>query len=236
MELYEKVKLIVDYLNENKNAFSPLEKEVIFNHIGIFNTSMSIPSIVLQVYDELGILPDNKNIYKSFIKLLDNKFDISNKNIVEIGGGHIPRLGKRIALMQNRGTITVYDPNLYITNTIGKKVESYNDYPNLKLVKRRFYPISNVDDADIIIGLMPCGAVESITKSAIRHNKDFMVVMCDDCNPQELFDPIEENEDWKMEFINRLEKEVEDSELGKLKVKFRSEIGNQFPIIYNSRG
>lgn len=236
MELYEKVKLIVDYLNNNKNAFSPLEKEVIFNHIGIFDTAMSIPSIVLQVYDELGLLPDDKNIYIKFIELLNSEFDIKNKNIVEVGGGYIPRLGKRIALMQNRGTITVYDPNLYITNNEGKRIEDYKEFPNLKLVKRRFYPISNVDDADIIVGLMPCGAVESITKSAIRHNKDFMVVMCDECNPQELFDPIEEDADWKMQFIERLDRELENSELGKLKVKYKSEIGNKFPIIYNSRG
>jgi len=227
MELYEKVQLIVDYLKENSEAFSMVEKNTIINSIGTFDTTDKIPSVVLELYDELGILPDNKNIYKAFLKLLDEKFKIKDKNIVEVGGGNLPRLGKRIALMQDKGTITVYDPNLYIKN---------NDLPNLKLIKRRFYPISNVDDADVIIGLMPCGAVQSIVKSAIRHDKDFMLVLCDEFDTFCQFDSEIENENWEEEFIKKLEKDVEENNMGKLKVKHIKEIGEEHPILYNCRG
>ena len=227
MELYEKVQLIVDYLKENSEAFSMTEKNTIINSIGTFDTSSIIPSIVLQLYDELGILPDDKNIYKAFLKLLDDKFDIKNKNVVEVGGGIIPRLGKRISLMQEKGTITVYDPNLYMKN---------ETLPNLKLIKRRFYPISNVDYDDIIVGLMPCGAVQSILKSAIRHDKDFMIALCDEFDSSCQFDSSMENEDWTLELIERLEKEVKENNMGNLKVNYVKEIGYNHPIIYNCRG
>lgn len=219
----DRTKMVVNYLIENKDAFSEQEIKLILSNLGEYG---SLPNILLQVYDELGILPDFMNPYKAFSELINKQFDIEDKNIVEIGGGTIPRLAKRLSEMQNRGSITVYDPNLYIKKT----------YPNIKLIKRNFYPISNVDNADLLVGLLPCGASASILKSSIRHNKDFMIALCDSCNFYEYFDGYEDDSNWPYSFIDAATKAVDESNLGKLKVKYLKEVGERYPIIYNVRG
>ena len=120
--------IVINYLLENKDAFNDAEVNMILSNMNIEDTYYSIPNIVLQLYDELGILPDDINSYKAFSELVDEQFNIKDKNIVEIGGGVLPRLGKRLSLMQDRGTVTVYDPNLYLNKAY---------YPNLKLIKRK---------------------------------------------------------------------------------------------------
>lgn len=219
----DRTKMVVNYLIENKDAFSEQEIKLILSNLGEYG---SLPNILLQVYDELGILPDFMNPYKAFSELINKQFDIKDKNIVEIGGGTIPRLAIRLSDMQNRGSITVYDPNLYIKKT----------YPNMKLIKRNFYPISNVDNADLLVGLLPCGASASILKSSIRHDKDFMIALCDSCNFYEYFDGYEEDSNWPYSFIDAATKAVDESNLGKLKVKYLKEVGERYPIIYNVRG
>ena len=219
----DRTKMVVNYLIENKDAFSEQEIKLILSNLGGYG---SLPNILLQVYDELGILPDFMNPYKAFSELINKQFDIKDKNIVEIGGGTIPRLAVRLSDMQNRGSITVYDPNLYIKKT----------YPNMKLIKRNFYPISNVDNADLLVGLLPCGASASILKSSIRHDKDFMIALCDSCNFYEYFDGYEDDSNWPYSFIDAATKAVDESNLGKLKVKYLKEVGEKYPIIYNVRG
>lgn len=219
----DRTKMVVNYLIENKDAFSEQEIKLILSNLGGYG---SLPNILLQIYDELGILPDFMNPYKAFSELINKQFDIKDKNIVEIGGGTIPRLAKRLSDMQNRGSITVYDPNLYIKKT----------YPNIKLIKRNFYPISNVDNADLLVGLLPCGASTSILKSSLRHNKDFMIALCDSCNFYEYFDGYEDDSNWPYSFIDIATKAVDESNLGKLKVKYLKEVGERYPIIYNVRG
>ena len=226
MSINENYRLIINYLFENKDAFTDSERNIIISYITSHDNRFSIPNIVLQLYDDLGILPENLNPYKAFTEFLESIHDIKDKHIVEIGGGNIPVLAKRISCMQDKGTITVYDPNIYL-----KK----KDYPNMKLIKRNFYPISNVDNADILIGLLPCGASGTIVKSAVRHKKDFMIALCDDCNYLEFYDSYND-EDRTLSFIDQTRKAVEDNNLGKLKVKYIKEIGDNNPVIYNVRG
>lgn len=227
MGLDEKNRLIVDYLLENKGVFTDAEINLIISNLNDYGDEYGIPNILLQLYDELGLLPDEINAYKAFVELLDSQFDIRNKNVVEIGGGNIPRLGKRIARIQDRGTVTIYDPNLYMKNT---------GYSNMKLIKRKFYPISNVDNADVLVGLLPCGSSSFIIKSAIKNNKDFMIALCDSCNYLEYFDGYEEDPEWPINFIKKTSYKVEENNMGKLKVKYMKEVGDRYPIIYNDRG
>ncbi len=219
--------IVINYLLENRDAFNDAEVNMILSNMNLEDTFYSIPNIVLQLYDELGILPDDINSYKAFSELINEQFDIKDKNIVEIGGGVLPRLGKRLSLMQDRGTVTVYDPNLYLNKAY---------YPNLKLIKRKFFPITNVDMANVLVGLLPCGSSSSIIKSAIKHNKDFMIALCDSCNYLEYFDGYEEDPDWPNNFIMQTAQAIEENNMGKLKVKHLKEVGLQYPIIYNDRG
>lgn len=224
----QRIGLIIDYLRENNDAFTASEKSIILSNLNNDGTVYGIPNVCLQIYDELGILPEDINSYKAFAKLVDEQFNIKDKNVIEIGGGNIPRLGIRIANMQDKGTITVYDPNLYIREDM--------EYPNLKLVNRRFTPLINVSKADLLIGLLPCGSSSTIIKSALRYKKDFMIAICDSCNFYEYFDGYEDNTNWPYDFIENISKPVEENNLGKVKIKYVNEIGENYPIIYNDRG
>lgn len=232
----ERIGLIIDYLRKNSDAFTGNEKSLILSNLNNDGSLYGIPNICLQIYDELGILPDSINSYKAFAKLVDEQFNIKDKNVVEVGGGNIPRLGKRISLMQDKGTITVYDPNLYITEEYKNLTYEEKDSLKLKLINRRFTPLVNVRSSDVIIGLLPCGASSTIIKSAIRYNKDFMIALCDSCSYFEYFDTYEEDLEWPNKFIEDATKIVEENGLGKLKVKTLKEIGDNYPIIYNDRG
>jgi hypothetical protein len=224
----QRIGQIIDYLRNNEDAFTCTEKSIILSNLNNDGTVYNIPNICLQIYDELGILPDRINSYKAFADLVDEQFSIKNKNIVEIGGGTIPRLGKRIAAMQDEGTITVYDPNLHI-------VEG-EERSNLKLIKRSFNSLINVSKYDLLIGLLPCGSSSTIIKSAVRYNRDFMIALCDSCSFYEYFDNYEEDPNWPYNFIEETKKIVEENNLGKVKVKYLKEVGDNYPIIYNDRG
>ena len=224
----QRIGQVIDYLRENGDAFTSTEKSVILSNLTNDGSIYGIPNICLQIYDELGVLPDSINSYKAFSEFVDEQFSIKDKHVVEIGGGNIPRLAKRISSMQDTGTIKVFDPNLYI--------KEGDETPKLTLVKRRFNPLINVSKADLLIGLLPCGASSTIIKSAIRYNKDFMVALCDSCNYFEYFDSYEEDMDWPNNFIEETKQIVEKNNLGKVKVKYIKEVGENYPILYNVRG
>lgn len=225
-ERVKRIGLVIDFLREHEDAFTSFEKKQILDTLDYDYILNMHNYICLEVYDGLGLLPDSLNPYKAFLKLLDDQFDVKNKNIIEIGGGKIPCLAKRISSIQNMGCITAYDPNL-IEDGI---------YDNLILRKRRFTSITNVSNADILVGLLPCGSSSIIVSAAARYNKDFMIALCDSHNNLELFDDVEENLDWPDNFIEEVKTIVEDNAMGKLKVKRLNEIGDNYPIIYNDRG
>lgn len=114
MNFLRKVKL-ASYIISSKHDISS-KKEMLENldiYLNIDELPM-IPCKYAQVYDELSLVPDNSNYYVYFIDQLKQNFDI-RCNIVDIGGGYIPRVAKRLAIEQikmGRGNITVYDPRL----------------------------------------------------------------------------------------------------------------------------
>lgn len=232
----QRLGLVLDYLRKHENAFSGPEKDLILANLNNDGSFYGIPNICLQLYDELELLPDDINLYKAFAMLVNEQFNIKDKRIIEVGGGNIPRLAKRIALMQDKGTITVYDPNLYITEDYKNLSYEEKQERKLKLVNRRFTPMVNARNIDVIIGLLPCGASSTIIKSAIKYNKDFMIALCDSCSYFEYFDTYEEDTDWPNNFIMEASQIVQDNGLGKLKIKSVKEIGENYPVIYNDRG
>ena len=93
-------------------------------------------------------------------------------NILKVGCGEIPKLGKMIASYQfkiNSGTITVYDEKLKITKS---------KYPNLKLNNELFTESIDIKDIDLLIGQCPCKGTNVLINKALEEEKDLFVGIC----------------------------------------------------------
>ena len=215
------------FLDEYPDIFNDLEKRYILCYADSVNKEKLVPDTVREVYDELGIIPDESNIYIGFIKLLSEIYDIKNKKILEIGGGVLPRLGKRISTVLNTGKIVVYDPRL-------SHYEQSTD--KMRLVKDKFIRGNNINDADLMIGLMPCEAAEVIIDAAIDNNVDFVLALCEGGFHGDEYDFYDSPEEWISSMVRYADREVEYRGMGKLKVKYLDKYGSPYPVIYNDRG
>ena len=219
---------IITYLNSHKDDFVSEEKARISEALGNFSILHALyDNMCLQICDELGLLPDKQNPYKAFSNLINETFDIEDKNVVEIGGGKLARLSKRISAIQVLGKVTVYDPNSVIIE---------GNYHNLVLAQRKFGETSDVKDVDLLVGLMSYPTASVAIKMAIENKIDFMIAVFNKRNQYSFSEGSEFDLKPIFNFVNMAEKKVENSGLGKLKVKRINEIGKQFPIIYNERG
>lgn len=129
------------------------------------------PDILMQIYSFLDIKPSPARFYHRHLKLLKNLFPI-NGNIIDIGSGMIPAFGTLVAAEQRKigaGTITLYDPLL---------LDMAPKYPNMILQKQTFSSDTDISSYDLVTGIMPCEATESILNAAIKNRKDFYVAMC----------------------------------------------------------
>lgn len=219
MKLHEKAKIIVDYINLYPDLFTPDEKLLIIDYLGCECYYFGIPDVVKQLYAKLGLIPDEHNIYKGFSNLVDGQFSVKDRSIIEVGSGLFPTLAAQISSMQDNGKIVVYDP----------KVSIYEeDTPKLKLVRSKFLRNTNIDDADLIIGLMPCEAADIIVDVALKKRIDFMVALCEGGSHQY-------DDDWPDTLLERAEKGIVKNDMGKLKIKYMKEYGDPYPVIYNER-
>ena len=218
---------VLKYIEKHPDIFSKLEKSQIINYIKNTKDPVLIPDIIREVYDEVGILPENVNIYLGFINLIGEKHLIQEKRIIEVGGGKIPRLGKRISKKLTTGTITVYDP----------KISHYeSDTIKLKLVREKFNRRTDVSNTDLLIGLMTCEAAETIIESALEHNIDFIIALCEGGPHGDEEDFYQDEEEWLSSLIRYTSREVSNKNMGKLKIKYMKEYNDPYPVIYNDRG
>ncbi|MBQ6323512.1 MAG: hypothetical protein IJI22_01630 [Bacilli bacterium] len=215
---------IREYLEQYPELFTDYEKKLILNYT---ITGQFIPADVREVYDQLGILPNNLNIYDGFFQLLKDNFHLNGRRIIEVGGGVIPCLAKRIEAELDTGKIIVYDPRLSIYE---------KDTMSLKLVRERFTRSSLLADCNLLIGLMPEDAAELLIDRAIDAQIDFMVALGAGGPHGDGFDFYEDADEWAHGVICATEELVERKEMGKLMVKTMEEFGNPYPIIYNKRG
>ena len=217
--------MIEKYLCEHQEYFTEAEKKYIMDNFssGIF-TDFS-DALLRQIYDELNLIDDEHNIYLGFTSLIERVHGL-DKNILEVGGGKIPCLGKSIALRQKSGTITVYDPSLIITDTSHK---------NLILKKKNFTTQLIIPKPDLIIGFTPTTATDQILEYAFATNTDFMIALSD------VFDEIDYYQEddiwthWQQEKIYEARAKVTENNMGKLLVDTLEKYDNPYPIIYNSR-
>lgn len=212
---------IINFLMEHQNDYTKEEKDFIIKNYSWGFTSFLVPDILRQIYDELDILPTDKNIYMTFLKLLKEKFDI-NRDIVELGGGKIPCLGKKIALAQKKGTITVYDDKL---------ISLTSPYPNLTLKNEMLKENTNLKQ-DMLVAFMPCEGTETAIHLAGKNNLDFMIALCEGpCHTELEWEYIFDN--WEQNIFYEAKKTTSENKLGQLEIIYMKK--NPYPIIYNKR-
>ena len=216
--------LLENFLRMYPKTFTEEEKELILNYA---YSGQFMPADVREIYDELGVLPKELNIYEGFFDLLKRNFQIRDKRVIEVGGGVLPRLAKRIDSVIGSGEIVVYDPRL-------STYES--DTSSLKLIRREFTSQISLKNCDLLVALMPDDVVDFLINKAIKNNVDFMIGLGFGGGHGDDFDFYEDANEWAHAVICSAEDAVKNNGMGKLKVKTMEEYGNPCPIIYNKRG
>lgn len=212
------------FIEEHKNYYTEREFEYIKNNFIWGMDEPFVSDVLRQIYDEVGIKDINKNMYEGFFQILNSNFDI-NTDIIEIGGGIIPSLGKKIALRQQKGSVTVYDPRL-ITKI---------DHPdNLILKREQFSKNTPIGNAKMIIGFMPCEATHLLIDTACNNQVDFMIALCEGGTREE-YGWIEEDDEW-VDFVKYCaENSIEKNNIGSLGEASLQKYKNPYPVIYNKR-
>lgn len=216
-EVFDKVSV---FLMEHEQDYTEEAREFILNNCLWGRRSSLVTDILRQIYDELNLLEEEENVYNQFLRTLEQSFDI-NTDIVEIGGGKIPTLSKKIAQRQTHGTIVTYDNQLIIPQI---------SIPNLTLVKRRLLPNEQLE-AKMLIGFMPCEGTETAISLVKRNHLDFMIALCDGTGHGE--DSFLSPEEWVSSMIYDAKQAAREAGLGEVKKTYIK--GSPYPIIYNRR-
>ena len=221
---------IREYVNKNKKYYDEYEQyflegltiEVLRKYY-----KYELPDIARQVLEEIGYykIVNEESGYDAFIDVIDKQFGLE-KNIVEVGGGIIPTLAKRISLKQKKGTITIYDPRLS---------NYYTENDKFILKKEKFKRNTNVDNKDLLMGFMPCAAAQQIIENATDNNLDFIIALCEGGPHGDEFDYFESDEEWVGSMIYLAQRGVEEKNMGEVKKLSFKKYGNQYPVIYNNR-
>ena len=218
---------VKDFLDKYPDLYSEYEKKVILNNVLKCRSNYNYNSDYMrEIYDELGLIPDSKNIYIGFLNFIKDSIEIENRNILEVGGGTLPRLSKRIVNTTNNTKITIYDPRLSIY---------INDTDRMKLVRKEFKKNTQIDGIDLLLGFMPCKGAEELIDSAILNKKDFLVGLCEGGPHGDYFDFYESDEEWLDCMLTVAKSGVENNNMGKLKIKYLKKFDYKYPIIYNEK-
>jgi len=220
----ERQELVRQFLDKYPEIFTDFERSCILNYN---SSSTFMPADAREVWDYLGILPNDLNIYVGFLKLLRDNFNIEDRNIIEVGGGVLPSFGRRIIPHLRNGKLTIYDPRLSVYEAESSK---------LKLVRDKFTKKTSLGDCDLLIGLMPEEAVEVLIDRAVDNGIDFMVALSDGGPHGDAYDFYEDGDEWRHSQIYSAEVGIEKANMGKLGIQYMKEYGNPYPVVYNNRG
>lgn len=213
------------FLEENKHGYNDRELEFIRSNWVHFLDKKFQVDILRQMYSELGFMDDKEDIYHAFIKILEENFDIDT-DIIEVGGGRIPSLAKRIALKQKKGTITVYDPNL---------ISTASPYPNMVLRQQPFTLQTPVKEDQLIIGFMPCEATEKIIYNAKKNNAHFLIALCEGGPHGDEFDYFESEDEWLYSMLYSARDTADKTVHGPLQITDLKEYDDPYPVIYTKK-
>lgn len=223
----------MDYNNQLKKHYIKLflrqyKKYYTQNEISYLKTSynpnlqvIEMPDILRQILDKYNLLTCKENVYNKFIEIISTLYSL-DQNIIEVGGGVIPSLAKKIALQQKKGTITVYDPRIMPQENI----------PHLKLKKEKFTLNTNLNNTNLLIGFMPSTATEIIIKKACQEHIDFIIALCGEgyLSEDDYFEDIDE---WIQYIMYVAKANIRDANFGTLGVNY--ELGEDYPIIFTKR-
>lgn len=160
---------------EFKRYYQSKYSEDLWNYIEenfwFYVYSNCAPDVLMQVYSEIGIQHEQGDFYDEHIKRIKERFDIGC-NILDVASGEIPSFANKLAREQmkiKKGTITLYEPLL---------IDTKPKYPNMTLYRQDFTPTTRIKEFDLVTGILPCEATETIIEQACRNQKDFYIAMC----------------------------------------------------------
>ncbi len=223
----EAKKKVIDFVNAHAEDYTQRELDYIRTNAAwgfICKEPFRVYDILRQIYSELDLIPEEQDMHQAFIKILEENFDI-NRDIIEVAGGIVPSLGKKLASKQKTGTLTVYDPRL-ITNL--QKPD------NLILKKEMFGRKTPLGDAKMLIAFMPCDLTPTLIDVACKNDLDFMIALCEG-GARTGYEWIEEDDEWIGHMTYNAARGIENAGMGTLEKASLTEFGSPYPIIYNKR-
>lgn len=220
----EYARRVIEFIEAHKEDYTDREIDFIKRHASWGLDKPYVADILRQIYNEVGAMDDDINMYQGFINLLEKNFDI-NTDIIEFGGGIIPSLAKKLSLKQKSGTITVYDPRI---------ITSIEHADNLILKKEQFNENTPIGNTKLIIGFMPCDSTNMLIDIACKNNLDFMIALCEG-GMRPGYEWLETDEEWINHVKINAEMGMRGRNMGKLAVGSLTQYENPFPVIYNKK-
>lgn len=217
---------VLDYIEKHYNDYTEQEINYTKKNLPYLQKNKNLatirtPHFLRQIYDELGIIPDNENMYHGFVRLLEEKMDI-NRDVIETASGIIPNVARRVALRQKSGSITSYDPRLTVHTSV---------LPNMIIKRENFTSKTKVKSNSLLIGFMPCEATIDIIESATINNADFMIGLCEGGSRRN-FGWLEYDDEWLGFVDSYARSRLSKREDVTLETASLSDYGDPYPVIY----
>lgn len=223
-------RLYNSFCKKYKGIYTEEEWSYIEENFWTYVFSPGAPDILMQIYTELGIENVGGSYYQRHLENLKTKFNIGC-NVLDVASGIIPSFANLLAHEQLRigtGTVTLYEPLLGITKP---------KHHNMTLHKEKFTLETHIKEFDLVTGIMPCGATETIIENACRNQKDFYIAMCGcthfDYIPWYMYVTPESYQEYVIEKTNRLLEECDNGTLVVERLEGETEL--DYPILYNRK-
>ena len=218
------------FMAKNGHLYSDTSKQYIYENFISFIESKMAPDILMQIYYDTGIQPHGGAFYNAHINKVKELFGL-DRNILDVASGSIPAFATEVASIQRKigkGTITLYDPLLLHTNP---------KYPNMTLHNEKFSDEMSIKQFDLVTGIFPCEATESIIMSACKEQKDFYVAMCGCIHFEHVPSFMRYSRYNYQGFVIELTKRLlEKHDNGELVIDYLpNDFGIDYPILYNRK-